>query len=281
MAARAAALELRRADLASRREDLLGRLSQSGLQQADRTRLQVSAARVLKELDEVEEAIAGIAPDTGGKRQPTAATAGNAFAQAHPLLSGALLGGGVVGLVAALVIWAQIDARPDPQAEQAMAQGSGETDFRGQAPLPPELASRAVELQRQIDADPSDLDAMRALMQLLLTNGRAFDAFQVAQQILQVDPEDPDAHFVSGMVRLQMGQTQVALSAFERSLRSDPGHEQSALMQGLLLLQFGDRDGAIATWEGANQVRSSPRLEQVAAQAREGKTVDEIVNNPL
>ena len=266
----------------SRREDLLGRLSQSGLQQADRTRLQVSAARVLKELDEVDEAIAGIAPDTGGKRQPkAAATAGSAFVQAHPLLSGALLGGGVVGLVAALVIWAQIDARPDPQAEQAMAQGGGETDFRGQTPLPPELASRAVELQRQIDADPSDLDAMRALMQLLLTNGRAFDAFQVAQQILQIDPEDPDAHFVSGMVRLQMGQTQVALSAFQRSLRSDPGHEQSALMQGLLLLQFGDRDGAIATWESANQVRSSPRLEQVAAQAREGKTVDEIVNSPL
>ena len=42
-----------------------------------------------------------------------------------------------------------------------------------------------------------------------------------------------------------------------------------------------DRDGAIATWESANQVRPSPRLEQVAAQAREGKTVDEIVNNPL
>ncbi|MCY3969938.1 MAG: tetratricopeptide repeat protein, partial [Acidobacteria bacterium] len=182
---------------------------------------------------------------------------------------------------AALVIWAQIDARPDPQAEQAMAQDGGETDFRGQAPLGPEMARQADELQRQIDADPSDLDAMRALMQLLLTNGRAFDAFQVAQQILQIDPEDPDAHFVSGMVRLQMGQAQVALTALERSLRSDPGHEQAALMRGLLLLQLGDRDGAIATWESANQVRPSPRLEQTAAMAREGKTFNEIVNNPL
>ena len=282
MAARAAALELQRADLTSRREHLLGRLSQSGLEPADRTRLQVSAARVLKELDEVEEAIAGIAPDGDGKRQATAAApAGNAFVQAHPLLSGALLGGGVVGLVAALVIWAQLDARPDPEAQQmADQQAAGGTDFRGQAPLGPEMARQAEELERQIEADPTNLEAMRALMQLLLTNGRAFDAFQVAQQMLEIDPEDPDAHFVSGMVRLQMGQAQVALTALERSLRSDPGHEQAALMRGLLLLQFGDRDGAIATWDSANQVRPSPRLEQVAAMARDGKTFEQIVNNP-
>lgn len=207
--------------------------------------------------------------------------AGSAFVQAHPLLSGALLGGGVVGLVAALVIWAQIDARPDPQAEQTMAQGGGERDFRGQAPLGSEMARQAEELQRQIEADPTNLEAMRTLMQLLLTNERAFDAFQQAQQILQIDPEDPDAHFVSGMVRLQMEQPQVALTSFERSLRSDPGHEQAALVRGLLLLQFGDRDGAIATWESANQVRPSPRLEQTAAMARDGMTFNEIVNNPL
>jgi len=122
---------------------------------------------------------------------------------------------------------------------------------------------------------------MRALMQLMLANGRAFDAFQTAQLALQVAPEDPDAHFVSGIVRLQMGQTQVALDALDRSLRSDPGHEQAALMRGLLLLQLGDRDGAIATWESANAARASPRLEQVTTMAREGRTVDEIVNNPL
>ena len=238
---------------------------------------------MLRELDEVEEAIAGIAPVRDGKRQ-AAAPAGRAFVQAHPLLSGVLLGGGVVGLVGALVVWAQADARPDPQADaqagQAMAQG-GETDFRGQRPLPPELAVRAEELQRQIEADPSDLEAMRALMQLLLSNGRAFDAFQTAQSALQIAPEDPDAHFVSGIVRLQMGQTQVALDSLDRALRSDPGHEQAALMRGLLLLQLGDRDGAIATWQGANEARPSPRLEQVVAMAREGRTFDEIVNSPL
>jgi len=264
----------------NRREDLVARLKQAGLEPADRQRLQVSTARVLKELDEVEEVIAGIGPQGRARRQE-AAPAGRAFVQAHPLLSGVLLGGGVVGLVAALVIWAQTDARPDPRAEQQMAQGGGETDFRGQQPLPPERASRAEALQRQIEADPSDLDAMRSLMQLMLTGGRAFDAFQTAQQALEIAPEDPDAHFVSGIVRLQMGQTQVALDALDRSLRSDPGHEQAALMRGLLLLQLGDRDGAIATWESANAARASPRLEQVTTMAREGKTVDEIVNSPL
>ena len=280
VAARAAALELQRTDLSSRRTDLIARLKQGGLEAADRRRLQVSMARVLKELDEVEEAIAGLGPPREARRQAAGQPAGRAFVQAHPLLSGVLLGGGVVGLVAALVIWAQGDARPDPQAEQEMAQGGGQTDFRGQPPLPPELAPRAEELQRQIEEDPSDLEAMRALMQLMLTNGRAFDAFQTAQLALQIAPEDPDAHFVSGIVRLQMGQTQVALDSLDRALGSDPGHEQAALMRGLLLLQLGDRDGAVATWERANEVRASPRLQQVTGMAREGRTFDEIVGSP-
>ena len=277
-AARAAALELQRADLLSRREDLLGRLSQRDLEPADRRRLQVSTARVLKELDEVEEVLATIAPSGGPTK--AAAPGGRAFVQAHPLLSGVLLGGGVIGLVAALVIWAQSDARPDPEAQQAAMQAEG-TDFRGQTPLGPEMARQAEELRRQIEADPTNLDLHRALTQLLLSNGRTFDAFQQAQRILEIDPEDPDGHYVSGIVRLQMEQTDIALNEMSLSLQSDPGHEPAALMRGLLLLELGDRDGAIATWESANEARASTRLQQIIAMAREGKTFQEIVNNPL
>ncbi len=279
-AARAAALELQRADLLSRREDLLGRLSQQGLEPADRRRLQVSTARVLKELDDVEEVLATVAP-SGGAGKATA-PAGRAFVQAHPLLSGVLLGGGVVGLVAALVVWAQSDAQPDPEAQQmADQQSSDGADFRGQTPLGPEMARQAEELGQQIEADPTNLDLHRALTQLLLMNGRHFDAFQQAQRILEIDPEDPDGHYVSGIVRLTMGQTDVALNELSRSLQSDPGHEQAATMRGLLLLQLGDRDGATATWQSANEARASTRLQQLIAMAREGKTFQEIVNTPL
>ena len=279
-AARAAALELQRADLLSRREDLLGRLSQQGLEPADRRRLQVSTARVLKELDEVQEVLAAIAPSSGA--QKAAAPGGRAFVQAHPLLSGVLLGGGVVGLVAALVVWAQSDAQPDPEAQQmADQQAADGADFRGQTPLGPEMARQAEELRRQIEADPTDLDLHRALTQLLLMNGRPFDAFQQAQRMLEIDPEDPDGRYVSGIVRLRMRQTDIALNELSRSLRSDPGHEQAAMMRGLLLMQLGDRDGATATWETANEARASTRLQQLIAMAREGKTFQEIVNNPL
>ena len=279
-AARAAALELQRADLLSRREDLLGRLSQRELEPADRRRLQVSTARVLKELDEVEEVLTTVAPSGGPTK--AAAPAGHAFVQAHPLLSGVLLGGSVVGLVAALVIWAQSDAQPDPEAQQmADQQSSGGADFRGQAPLGPEMARQAEDLRRQIEADPTNIDLHRALTQLLLSNGRTFDAFQQAQRILEIDPEDPDGHYVSGIVRLTMGQTDVALDDLGRALQSDTGHEQAALMRGLLLLELGDRDGAIATWENANEARASTRLQQLIGMAREGKTFQEIVNTPL
>lgn len=236
---------------------------------------------MLRELDEVEEAIDGLGPQR--RAMPRAAQpAGRAFVQSHPLLSGVLLGGGAVGLVAALVIWAQFDARPDPEARQMADQQAGAgADFRGQATLAPEMARQAEEIRRQIEADPENVDLHRALTQLLLTNGRTFDAFQQAQRMLEIDPEDPDGHYVSGVVRLTMGQPEVALDALGRSLQSDPGHEQAALMRGLLLLQLGDRSGAIATWQNANEARASPRLQQVTALAREGRTFQEIVNTPL
>ena len=235
---------------------------------------------MLKELDEVNETLAGLAPPAGAQsatRPPT----GRAFVQAHPLLSGAVLGGGVVGLVAALVLWAQLDARPDPAAQQAAAQQAGAVDSRGQSPLGPEMARRAEELQRQIEADPTNLDLLRALAQLLLTNDRRIDAFQQARRMLEIDPEDPDGHYVSGVVRYTMSQPDAAMDHLGRSLRSDPGHEQAAMMRGLLLMQLGDRDGAIATWQSANEARASTRLQQIAAMAREGRTVEEILSNPF
>jgi len=279
-AARAAVLKLRQNDLLSRREDLVARLSNPGLEPADRQRLQLSTARVLRDLDEVEEALEGIETESGGQSSARPA-AGRAFVQAHPLLAGVLLGGGVVGLVGALVVWAQADAQPDPEAEQQIAQGGGETDFRGQVPLGPEAASRAEELQRQIEADPADLDPMRSLMQLLLVNERPFDAFQLAQRMLQIDDGDPDARYVSGVVRYMMGQPDLALTELGRSLETEPGHEQAAMMRGLILLQLGDRETAVATWQAANEARESPRLQQVLAMAQEGRSIQEILDNPF
>lgn len=234
---------------------------------------------MLKELDEVGESLTGLAPAAGTRsaaRPPT----GRAFIQAHPLLSGAVLGGGVVGLVAALVLWAQFDAKPDPAAQQAAAQAAGGADFRGQSPLGPEMARRVEELQRRIEADPTNLGLLRALAQLQLTNGRPFDAFQQAQRMLEIDPEDPDGHYVSGVVRYMMSQPDAAMDHLGRSLSSDPGHEQSAMMRGLILMQVGDLGGAIATWQSANEARASSRLQQVISMAQEGRTVEEILNNP-
>ncbi len=239
----------------------------------------MSAARVLKELDEVGEALNGLAR-TGGRDRRVPAPAGRAFVQAHPLLSGALLGGGVVGLVAALVLWAQADATPDPEAQEAAEQQAG-ADFRGQSPLGPEMARRAEELRRQIAEEPENLELQRALTQLLLSNERPFDAFQQAQQMLAIDPEDPDGHYVTGVVRYMMGQVDPALEELGRALRSDPGHEQAALMRGLMLMQLGDRNGALATWEDANGVRASSRLEQLIAMTRDGRRLDEILGNPF
>ncbi len=240
----------------------------------------MSTARVLRDLDETAEAIAGLprADQPGAAARPRP---GGAFVQAHPLFSGVLLGAGVVGLVAALVIWAQADARPDPEAAQTGGPSGRPTDFRGQPDLPPQLAQRADELRQSIEADPHNLDAMRSLMQLLLASERPFDAFQTAEQLLAAAPEDPDGRYVSGVVRSMMGQTDLALSELGRALQSEAGHERAALVRGLLLFQLGDREGAVATWQGANAARESTRLQRLLAMVEEGRSIEEIIANPF
>lgn len=293
-------LDLRIEDLEAQRDELYARLRGSegtALSNADREELELAAARVLRDLDELHgsrgpkggrsaprEAAAAGTPPTGSADRPTS------FAARHPGLIGALFGGGMVGLVALLIFWAQRDAVPAPP-EQPMAsappaaapagpQGGG--DFRGQPALPPNVAAQVDELRARTAADPSDLAARRDLAQILMSHEQFFDAFQEAQQILAQEPDDAIGNYVSGIVRYTMGQPEDALVLLEKALAGDPTLSQASLMRGLIQLQLGDREGAMGTWERGLEALggSHPVLEHVLGLAREGRSAEEIMSTP-
>lgn len=275
------------ADLEARRDELYERLREEELNDQERARLELSAARVLHQLDELGAPSGrGDAPQAPREEEP-AAPARPSQGFRHPLLVGFLLGGGMVALIATLVLWAVRDAGPGApstaeQGATARVAPEGAPFDRGEPTLPPEVAAQVERLEARIEAEPDNLLPQKQLAQILLSHGQLFEAFQRAQSILSADPDDPDGNYVAAVVRLTMGQPEQSLEHLDRAIASVPEHAPAAMMQGLILLQMDRREEALAAWRrGLEAVGGShPGLEHVLALAEQGMSAEEILASP-
>jgi tetratricopeptide (TPR) repeat protein len=289
----AADLRLRIADLEAERDETYAKLRGAegvGLADPDRDALELTAARVLRDLDTARKELGSEsprAPKTAGSAiaQPAKSGESGGFFARHPALGGALFGGGMVGLVALLVFWAQRDARPAPRDEgattMAPAAPPGGID-RGEPQLPPMVAGEVAALRDRIAASPDDAGLRRRLAELLLAHGQFFDAFQESRQLLERAPEDAMGHYVSGVVLYTMGNAEVALEHFGSARAAEPGFAPAAIVEGIVRLQLDDRDAAVATWTAglAAAGGTEPRLEHLLRLAHEGKSATEILSTP-
>lgn len=280
-------LLLRVADLAAERDEAYAKLRGAegvALTEADRDALELTAARVLRDLDAAE---LELARSPAARSEPLVRAAprrrAGLFAR-HPALGGALLGGGMVGLVALLIFWAGRDARPDPARATAPAASAAQPSAaeRGEPPLAPEVAAQVSSLRGRIAASPDDATMRRDLCELLLAHGQFFDAFQEARQLLERVPEDAVGHYVSGVVRYTMGNPEAALEHFASARASEPSYVPAAIVDGIVRLQLGDREAAIAAWSTGLRAAggAEPRLEHLLRLAREGKSPEEILATP-
>lgn len=108
------------ADLERRRDNLYARL-RSSENEADLERLEISAARVLRDIDRLKEASPGLVGEVrpAVEEKPEGAesvvpVAGPSVGTpvGHPMLMGFLAGGAMVALVGVLIYWALNDAQP-------------------------------------------------------------------------------------------------------------------------------------------------------------------------
>jgi len=301
-AAQLADQKLRLQDLTQKKADLLARL-QSGVEDLDsgeRQRIEIEAARVLRELDQLEKG-AGGRPATVASRSPTASSeeslpdARGNWLRRNPLLTGFLFGGGLVGLAALLIFMAardpgrnqggaapmmgggapppsmtpggqggQVGAPASPQAAGDQTQGHPTT---GQAPSTPEID----QLTREVEANPTDLNLRRQLSITYLANNQLVEAFQQAQFVLQAAPKDPDGHMVVGVVRMAMGNLDEAAQNLEMTLAERPDDPVAHLYRGLVWAQSGETTKAIEVWERGLKAAggSFPQIEQLIADARQ------------
>lgn len=280
-------LRLLRSDLEKQQVSLLSRLRGDSLEELsedDRQQLERDAAEILRRLDELPEpGPAGPEPSSDASSRP-AVPAG--FWARHPALAGALLGGGAVTLVGALVWFAIQDEGPRPEGMMAPAPppetAAGAPGQASQPPLPPFLQQQVDGMRAALAENPDDIDTRKSLALTLLGAEQFFDAFQEANAILQVRPDDPQALYAAGFVRFIMGQPAGAIDQFDQAIASDPTYSQPWLVKGLIQLQLQDREAAIETWEAGDLASGSAdaRLARLIRDARSGKSVEEILSAP-
>jgi hypothetical protein len=294
-------LDLERADLEARRDEIYARLRDhegDELSPAERRDFELQAARTLRRLEEIE-ASAG-----GPRRAPASAAAAQAAppatARPHAGVIGFAYGAMFAALVAVLLYWVARDAQPRAEPSAAPMQARGDGAMAG-APagggggaggaddahsrlqqLSPEARQRVTSIQAHLEQNPDDLDARKALAETYVTEGLFFEAFEESQNILKRKPGDVDGLYFEGLIRLTMGQDDTAIELLDQALTTEPAFVSARLVRGLAKLRIGNREAAIADWRAGLDAAGGKHqgLERLLQMAEAGATAEEILGSP-
>ncbi|MFT4172407.1 MAG: PEP-CTERM system TPR-repeat protein PrsT [Rhodocyclaceae bacterium] len=134
-------------------------------------------------------------------------------------------------------------------------------------------------LEKAIDADPTQNEARAALVQLLVTQGQAKDALNVAQQAQAASPDEPSVLRLLGAAQTAAGERQQAVSTFAKLQTLQPQSPTALIELADAQMGAGDRAAAEQTLRRALELNPSV----VDAQTRliglmmEGKRVDDAL----
>ena len=118
------------------------------------------------------------------------------------------------------------------------------------------LAEGLPMLERTVQADPGNIDALNALGIAYARAGRSADALDAFARVIAADPRNVHAHENIGTVHLG-GDMRAAAAAFTRALELSPSSSRAQAGLGVVALDAGRRDEAIARWRRA--VELDPR----------------------
>ena len=277
-------LRLLATDLELRRDDIYKRLqgaSDEELDDVDRGELELAAARVLKQLDEI-----GVKSPLTGSRESKhkPGTDEPRPAGRKSALLGFAMGVASAALIGALVFWAGRDATPAPVETPPMAGNGnlGDTNHPAIEQLSPQARARATSLLARLEQNPGDVDARKALTEVYVLEGLFFEAYTQSEILLEQRPGDVDGLYFQGLVRLTMGDMEQAIELLDQALAQEPRFISARLVRGIAKMREGDREAAIEDWRVGLEASGGahPGLQQLLSMAEAGADADEILSSP-
>ncbi|MDP2306653.1 MAG: tetratricopeptide repeat protein [Pseudomonadota bacterium] len=218
---------------------------------AERDRLELEAARVLRDLDSLRQ------QHVGDPSPAPSAPLPSGFSARNPRLVGALWGGGAVLFVSGLAFTLQEFAAPRPEGGTMTGNnnpgGSGGAGS-GEAGAPALSAAQEAQLARlklAVDATPDDVAARNAFGHALLHAGKLMDAYKEGEAVVKLRADDPEARTHQAIVLIAIGNAATAATALDKVIAGNPAFAEALAYRGALHYQAGESDQAIALLERA------------------------------
>ena len=185
------------------------------------------------------------------------------------------MAGLLVGFIGAYFLFEFVAERQPqrllPGAAAATAGATAEAEG-GPPPAAPFLA-RVAELERFVEANPQDADAVRELGNLYFDAENWNGAAAAYQHYLSLRPGDADVLSDYGVSLQRLGRAEEALAMFQRAQQLDPAHWQSRYNQALVLAfdlkRFGEAEQVLDDLRKLQP--DNPDVERLAAAIAERK----------
>ncbi|MBW2411546.1 MAG: tetratricopeptide repeat protein [Deltaproteobacteria bacterium] len=143
-----------------------------------------------------------------------------------------------------------------------------------QTPIPPskaKLLNEIAMLEREVAANPSNVDAWIGLGNNYFDTDQYEKSIQAYKKALELNPNNANVWTDMGVMYRRSGRPEEAINAFDNAIEVDPRHETSRFNKGIVLMHdLNDIKGAIAAWEGLLQINP-------VAVAPSGQSVDQMV----
>ncbi|MBI3123662.1 MAG: tetratricopeptide repeat protein [Ignavibacteriales bacterium] len=125
------------------------------------------------------------------------------------------------------------------------------------------------ELQKTVDSNPSNLDALLNLAHLLNDSGFKDKAVERYEQYLKQNPKAADVWVDMGVCYFELGKNSEAISKMEKALTIEPKHQIAHLNLGIVNLSSGNKEKALSWWKKAVEINPASEI---------GKRAQELIN---
>lgn len=125
------------------------------------------------------------------------------------------------------------------------------------------------ELQKTVDSNPNNLDALLNLAHLLNDSGFKDKAIEHYEQYLKQNSKTADVWVDMGVCYFELGKNSEAISKMEKALTIEPKHQIAHLNLGIVNLSSGNKEKALGWWKKAVEINSTSEI---------GKRAQELIN---
>ncbi len=125
------------------------------------------------------------------------------------------------------------------------------------------------ELQKTVDNNPNNLDALLNLAHLLNDSGFKDKAIERYEQYLKQNSKTADVWVDMGVCYFELGKNSEAISKMEKALTIEPKHQIAHLNLGIVNLSSGNKEKALGWWKKAVEINSTSEI---------GKRAQELIN---